>query len=256
MSNSDMSDSSLSIDAVKKATEIPPIQALLTPTAELLGLHLRNKLERWLYSKKKENIERHASAVLNKDEFKELSDQSQIDLFEWAENAQNITEEEVELTSSIRAALRETLNNNRENASILNNLNRSEILFLTKDIRDDYAERSLLDKGLVRKITDISYISDQTGKITLKAARYTSIGIFTLIILIALFLIYSSGIFVFFELVNNFATTAFRNIIIISALFAFPLFMLFISARKTIITTKGEEIRKLINTYLDDDFNL
>lgn len=148
----------ITVDDIKKVSEIGPIKALLTPAAELLGQRLKASVEGWLEKKAAENIEEHASAVLPNQSIDDVSDQSQIGLFEWAEKAGRVSSKEAELSASVRAALKATLNGHQDDARILMSLTKPEILYLMDHLPgsvirsdDGYACNLLEQKALVEK---------------------------------------------------------------------------------------------------------
>ena len=240
-----MGESALSLDSVKKATEIGPVKALLTPTAELLGAQLKSKIELWLNDRRKQNIENHAQKVLASESCDALSNQGQIDLFEWANQAQNITDEEPELAASIRASLSEILNGNRSNAKILLELSKDEIGSLISNKFTHYSERLLINRGLFIKRSWIDscfsglensffYQFAKTLLVALAAAGAFFLIIMSFMLMKPFLMFY--GLAAIIPIAFLYYLTFFRSLFL--------------------ITNKGEEVVRALKKFVNDDLSL
>lgn len=153
----------ISASGAKRVSQMGPVKALLTPSAELLGDLAKETLQDWLKDRSAKNIKEHSAKVLRGAEQDDLSEQRQLDLFAWAEKAGRVSPEEMELSASVRAALRATLDGDQEDAEILMRLTKSEILFLLDPedrIRNPnraHALRTLEQKALIQKGRDNLY---------------------------------------------------------------------------------------------------
>lgn len=261
MAEGDEEGNDLTVDDIKKMSEIGPIKALLTPAAELLGQRLKASVEGWLESKAAENIEEHASKVLPNHATKDVSEQSQIELFEWAEKAGKVSPEETELSASIRAALKATLNGHHDDARILVKLTKPEILFLTNHLPgsvlrsdDAYARNLLEQKALVAKDSiRINFPARGEGRQSSTSFMFKVYLICGMAMMPVVFLsMFAETNSVFFGVELS---TSLRSALLVllpllfAGLSAFSLFW----PRRYYLTRKGIEIRDRLNSYLAVD---
>ena len=254
-------ENDITVDDIKKMSEIGPIKALLTPAAELLGQRLKASVEGWLEKKAAENIEEHASKVLPNHAIKEVSEQSQIELFEWAEKAGKVSPKETELSASVRAALKATLNGRHDDARILVELTKPEILYLTNHLPgstlrsdDTYARNLLEQKALVAKDSiRINFPARPEGmqaSTSLLFKLYLICGMTMLPVAFLTMVLDSNSVFLGIELGTSLRSAL---LVLLPLLFAglstFSLFW----PRRYYLTSKGMEIRDRLSAYLTAD---
>ena len=220
--------------------EISPIRALLSPSAEFLGRHLRDKVERWIGAKQKENLEKHAQAVLTREMLDHVSDQSQIDLFSWADKAQNITDEDEELSAAAQAALESIVRNRKAISDSIMSMTRDEILYI-KDF-----PQSKFSPNIINKLKEKDLIDD------FSIFRLVSISINIQNFIIYIITIILSYIFMSFILLFLIASAGSDKISVILFIFTLviPLLIIGIVFKRAKLTNKGKEVKDLIEKYL------
>lgn len=128
-----------------------PVGALLTPIATVFGQAIGAYGEEVL-RRRQSNLNAHTHAVLGDTIPDDLDGASALDLFTWAEEAQNVPVSDIELSAKVRAALKSKLDDESSVADAIMKLNRDEIIALTTNQAIPKEATFLLSsKGLVEQ---------------------------------------------------------------------------------------------------------
>lgn len=273
MSGEAGSEDGITVDDVKKVSEIGPVKALLTPAAEVLGDRLKASVEKWLDRKAAKNIKEHAANVMHEKSWDDVSDQAQIELFDWAEKAGKVSPEESERSASVRAALQATLEGEHEDAKILADLTKSEILYLVNptssmlpsstSFERTFPRDTLVQKALLRKVavTVPFVLGDDRGhrrtffsEFTLDIAKLMLVVFFVMMGASFAYNLLDISALAFGDAIGEALTTVFRvgvTLLVGLVLGAVAGIYLYLP-RKYVLTWKGVEIRKKLLVYLED----